>query len=98
MAVLATLAAILVPSGLRAAAIGRRTQCAANLHGIGQAYPMYLSDHYAERDVLSDDSWATALLPYFNERVTQYLCPEDREPDWTWPMVGMRLGKGMLSS
>ena len=90
LVVLATLAAIVVPSGLRAAALARRAECAANLRGIGQAYPMFVSDHREDRAALSGEAWAEALLPYFKDRTTQYICPEDVEPDWTWPSVTMR--------
>jgi len=90
MAVLGMMAVICVPSGIRAVAMTRRAQCAANLHTIGQVFPIYYTENPGERESLSDDAWATALKPYFNDRITQYICPEDIEPDWAWPMVGMR--------
>ena len=90
IAVLSMLIAICVPSGLRAAAMARRALCAANLRGIGQAYPIYVTDHQNELEVLRDETWAALLLPYFNKNTAQYVCPDDIEPDWAWPHVTMR--------
>lgn len=90
LAILAALAAIVIPVGTRAGAMARRVQCAANLRSIGDIYFLYMGDHPDDRKALANEAWVPVLMPYVLDQSTPFICPEDDEPDWAWPLVTMR--------
>jgi len=90
LAILAALAIVVIPVGMRANAIGRRAYCAANLRHVSELYAMFMTDHRDDPSALAGDTWVTTLLAYLLDRPHVFICPEDIEPDWAWPSVTMR--------
>jgi prepilin-type N-terminal cleavage/methylation domain-containing protein len=86
VAIVAILTGILFPVFVQAREAARRTTCAANLHQLGQAFAMYVSDsddrwpgvwsgHWNSHDA-AQLNWAAALLPWVRNRQV-YKCPDD---------------------
>ncbi len=66
-------------------------KCATNLRSIGQAYGVYLVDQQARGGTdLQAAQWAFFLRGYFKDLAPiVFLCPEDLNPDWSWPYMIM---------
>src|SRR5262245_23208042 len=75
-AIIAILAALLLPSLSRAKAQAKRIQCANNLHQLGVAMAAYLEDN--QRKYPYSQFWVQALEPYYRagwNTNRSYQCP-----------------------
>ncbi len=81
IAIIAILAALLLPALSRARAAGRRTACAGNEKQIGLAHVMYQSDFlaYCNKQGTSVPYWYAMLYPYHRDAAI-YGCPGDPKP------------------
>lgn len=75
IAVIALVAAILVPFFQKAFAIQRRVTCANNLEKIGQAY----ATRAVDGAVLTPIGWTQSLASYVSSNEQIFICPEDDE-------------------
>lgn len=87
ISILMILAGLMLPSLSGARERGKMANCAANLHGIGQAIIMYVDEH---KDQLpwyynssTHTSWDTELMPYIGYEEGILLCPSDALGDGT---------------
>lgn len=84
IALIAILAALLLPALSRAKTAGLRVQCASNLHQLGSALRLYVDDSqkfptYVHGNIFSGnrrpDFWDFRLLPYAGQNKGVFLCP-----------------------
>ncbi|HOJ39907.1 MAG TPA: prepilin-type N-terminal cleavage/methylation domain-containing protein [bacterium] len=80
VAIIAILAAMLLPALSKAREKSRQAACMNNLKQVATAYYMYLGD-YNEWLIAPPqaDSWQTLLLPYLKS-TSVYRCPSNRPP------------------
>ena len=106
LAIIAILAAILLPALARAREAVRRTSCANNLRQFGLAFKMYAQEHNGylpplspygsvRVDTLSSNLWSA---PQASERFPEYFddldisaCPSDSGQDAVWKSVLRRV-------
>ena len=83
VAIIALLAALLLPALTTAREKARRVRCVSNLRNLGQALHMYSGDHDGFLPSVSNPAgvtWDTALLKYLNGSKSIFLCPSDPWP------------------
>jgi len=73
IAVIAVLAALLLPSVLEVRSTAYMTRCQANLHAIWDAYGVWRSEH--DGRLLNGGSWTGRLLPYVEYNLEVFKCP-----------------------
>jgi len=80
VAVIGILASILLPAVLGAIKAARRTQCAGNLQHIYRAYRMRknLEIEMGGVQSLPSEGWAGLLLPYLDNHIEVFTCPESK--------------------
>ncbi len=96
-AIVAALAALLLPALLSAMERGRRVKCGAQLHQVGIAFGLYLSDNdqtypWAQDPVSTDPyvwfwmgrGWRRAVEPYFEGNPSVLYCPSDQTAPEKW--------------
>ncbi len=90
VAIMALLVAILLPALARSRDLAKQASCAANLHGLGTAMTMYLTDHNyfpgcngmaADGNVVA--VWPVRLRVYLNNNLKVFNCPA-RDPAIYW--------------
>ncbi|HEY3861668.1 MAG TPA: DUF1559 domain-containing protein [Verrucomicrobiae bacterium] len=77
IAIIAILASMLLPALGAAKESGRRTKCVSNVHELGLAAMMYVSDNgnaYPPRNGI--ERWPTLLLPYY-KATNMIICPSE---------------------
>jgi prepilin-type N-terminal cleavage/methylation domain-containing protein/prepilin-type processing-associated H-X9-DG protein len=81
VAIIAILAAMLLPALSRARERARMATCQNNLKQIGQAMHMYANDYndYFPTWSMSNASWVQLLLPYVNYKCSLWICPSSPE-------------------
>lgn len=96
MAIIALLAAMLLPSLNRAREKGRQAACISNLRQLAQAGLMYAADHGEHLPYLSFDTQYRqfALLQCYVQNSRLFTCPSQRpEDDWAaWATVACTNG------
>jgi prepilin-type processing-associated H-X9-DG protein len=84
IAIIAILAALLLPALSRAKAAGLRAKCASNLHQLGSALRLYVDDFqmfptFVHGNFLignrRTDYWDFRLLPYAGQNKAVFMCP-----------------------
>ncbi len=93
MTVLGLLVAIVVPTIGRVAALGRSALCKDHLRRITEAY---LDHKVGERMDYSDgvfaaNIWTAQVMPLLGWQEDVLFCPEDPEPYWSLPEVGLTI-------
>jgi len=81
IAIIAILAAILIPAVSNARERGRRAYCMNNLNQLGKGLMMYVQDHddYLPSTTLDSTTsfWDMELLPYVGYATNLFFCPSD---------------------
>lgn len=96
VAIIAILAAILLPSLSQARSAARKAQCASNLRQIGIACVAYAGDHddfLVSQKLASGAVWRQMLIPYTQapKNATAWLiCPDVIKAQWTLFGYGMQ--------
>jgi len=97
LAVVALLAALLVPAGIRAAEEANLTECRANLRTVGQAVLLHAKDHEGSlpvSDVLDGPHPALlAALGLYLDDPRVYYCPSTRDPDHVFTESNLAAGR-----
>jgi prepilin-type N-terminal cleavage/methylation domain-containing protein/prepilin-type processing-associated H-X9-DG protein len=102
IAIIAILAGLLLPALAKAKAKGKQTGCINNLHQMGIATTMYVTDAQQYEGSLSTAHgvyyvWAPRLLPYMSGNRKSFWCPAAL-PDSAWdPGVNKTLGQTDLT-
>ena len=90
VAIIALLVGIVYPSLSQARAAAGRAACAANLHGVGVAFRLYLNDNHEVMPIaanmpslgLNDDPRIADVLAPYLSKAEALKCPADTEKDY----------------
>jgi len=88
--IIALLIGILMPALTRAREQANTVKCGSNLHSIGQAMTMYVSQYNAypgHASVVAGTTaaiWPTRLRPFVNKSHAVFFCP-NQDPRFEWP-------------
>jgi prepilin-type N-terminal cleavage/methylation domain-containing protein len=78
IAVVGVLMGLLIPAIQAAREAATRAQCANNLHQVGVAYHLYVDQNGGRTSAFqSDANWTLQLLPYVDNILDTYFCPND---------------------
>lgn len=79
LAILAVLAAVILPSVAKVRGAARRAQCLSNLRGVVSAFVMYAADNAAQLPIpaFTQVPWERSLQAYADPDA--FVCPGDRE-------------------
>ena len=96
LVVISLLGAIIIPSGMRLAAVARSAECKSNLHAIAQAYAAYRSAEVADQvdRQFSAQTWRADLVVFLANHSGVFLCPEDEFPWSLMPVSSIRVYNG----
>ncbi|HDZ21808.1 hypothetical protein LCGC14_0368920 [marine sediment metagenome] len=96
LVVISLLSAIVIPSGMRLAAVARSAECQSNLHAIAQGYTAYRSAEVADQveRQFSAQTWRSDLRVFLANHTGVFLCPEDRFPWSLMPVASIRVYDG----
>lgn len=96
IALIAILAALLLPALARGKALAKRAYCQNNLRQLGLGLNMYAGDHAKFPPCFQDTRtlvilWNAALLPYVGRQTEVFYCPA-YPPDYRWTTAPSRSG------
>lgn len=96
LVVISLLSAIIIPSGMRLAAVARSAECKSNLHAIAQAYAAHRSAEIADQTnrQFSAQTWRPDLVSFVARHRGVFLCPEDDFPSSSLPVSSIRIYSG----
>jgi prepilin-type N-terminal cleavage/methylation domain-containing protein/prepilin-type processing-associated H-X9-DG protein len=77
ISIIGTLVSLLLPAVNSAREAGRRTQCANNLHEIGQACQVFLEAHNGSMAALGTGAWMNTLGSFMEQQSSAFICPDD---------------------
>ncbi|HPP13101.1 MAG TPA: prepilin-type N-terminal cleavage/methylation domain-containing protein, partial [bacterium] len=79
VAIIAILAAMLLPALSRAREKAREAVCISNLKQLGLAHRLYMQDYYFVHPGPWDFNWKGAFLKYTNNNLGVFYCPTNRK-------------------
>lgn len=77
IAIIAVLAAMLFPAGVKVLEGSRRSKCLSNLSGIGKGFHLYMADNdiFPQKGTKQPQDWLFHLRPYLSTNNDATLCP-----------------------